>query len=59
MEQYITNFEKDDGDKLDFPLPEPSDINQSSLVDFDAIKGDLKKVTDEVKSKFYTSLIQS
>ena len=47
---YVRNVDEDAGtDKSKLPLPEPSDINQASLVNFDELQEELKKAAESVK----------
>ena len=47
---YVRQIEEDAGtEKSKLPLPEPSDVNQASLVNFDELEEELRKVTDSVK----------
>lgn len=48
-------FEYDNAgsDKAMLPLPDPSDISQAMLVNFDDINKELKKTRKEFDGKFY------
>ena len=39
-----------------FPLPEPSDLTQASLVDFDDITKDLDRIQRKFHCEFYRGL---
>ena len=62
VHKYVTEFEKADSPDSDtpvtmeiksqLPVPEPSDITQASLVNFDDIEQELKKIATSVEGMF-------
>ncbi|ESO96477.1 hypothetical protein LOTGIDRAFT_159891 [Lottia gigantea] len=50
--KYIERYEREDAgtDHVKLPLPDPSDISQASLVNFDDIKKDLKRIKKDFES---------
>lgn len=40
-------------DKAKLPVPEPSDAERASLVNFDDIANDLKKLYTQIKSQYF------
>lgn len=50
--QYVRKYDPDAGtDRTQLPIPEPSDINQASLVNFEDLEQELKKAQTSLESK--------
>ena len=50
--QYVRNYDKDvEIEKAQLPVPEPSDVNQAAMVNFDDLEQELKKAQTSLDSK--------
>lgn len=50
---YVYFFQDTALDKAKLPVPEPSDAERASLVNFDDIANDLKKLYTQIKSQYF------
>lgn len=51
--QYVRNYERDDAgtDKVKLPLPDPSDIVQAGLVNFEDMEKELARIKRDFECK--------